>query len=91
MRAARRTSVRTCPNNPRSPRAFKKVSIRTNAAGLVAAHVAELVPLEEAASLGRGSRAAGELLVEADDSLHAGGVCGTADGLASRMLASRSA
>lgn len=51
--------------------------------GGVLAEVGLLVTAEEALGLGLGSRAAGELLVEADDLLHADGIGGGTNGLGS--------
>ena len=46
-----------------------------------------LVAAEEAAGLDLGGGAAGELLVEADDALHADGIGGGADGLSVALSA----
>ena len=54
---------------------------RRTLAGRVLAEVLSLVATEEAAGLDLGGGASGELLVEADDALHAEGVGGGADGL----------
>lgn len=55
--------------------------VRTHRPGVLAVHVPVLVPLDEALGLRLRCWAARELLVESDDSLHAGGICGTANGL----------
>ena len=54
---------------------------RRTLAGRVLAEVLSLVATEEAAGLDLGGGASGELLVEADDALHAKGIGGGADGL----------
>jgi len=55
--------------------------IRTHDRRILPRHVPQTVPLQNASCLGLGRRATRELLVEADDSLHARGVRGTTDGL----------
>ena len=47
------------------------MGVRTGSAWVPAAHVLELIPLQEALGLGLRGRATGELLVEANNTLHA--------------------
>jgi len=61
----------------------------TSCTWVLAGHVSQLVPLKKASGLGLRSRAARELLVEIDDSGHAGCVGRAANGLQNLMSVSQ--
>lgn len=67
-----------------SPTTF--LDVHTHDRRVLATHVPQLIPLQKTACLGLRGWAARELLIEADDSLHAGCVCGAADGLCTTVL-----
>ena len=52
------------------------------------AHISQRITSQKAGSLGLWGRATGQLLVEADNPLHACGVCGASDGLSIIALVS---